>query len=320
MKKILVTYNMFREAFSELEEKYEVTFPTEKRFTHEEILERIGEYDALCSLFNMPINKELLDRGKNLKIVANYAVGYDNIDVAYAHEKGIAVANTPGPVTAPTANLALSLLLDAARRVTEFDRNLRLKGQGYKLALGDSLGTSIDGKTLGIFGMGRIGKALAKRAIACNMKVIYHNRRRLETTEESVLGVRYVSLEELFKQSDFLSLNAPMTTETHHIINADSLRMMKPSAILINAARGGLVDEKALIEALKEGVIRAAGLDVFENDDRPLPELLTMDNVVITPHIGTQTLETRIEMAKNVCDNVIGFFENDRPISIVSKG
>lgn len=319
MKKILVTYNLFRDAFAELEEKYEVTFPTEKKFSYEEVLEMIPEYDGLCSLFNLPVDKELIDRAEKLQIIANYAVGYDNIDVAYALEKGITVANTPGPVTAPTANLALALILDTARRVTEFDRNLRLKGQGYKIALGESLGTSIEGKTLGIFGMGRIGKALAKRATACDMKVIYHNRRQLDMNEETKLDAIYVSKEELLEQADFLSLNAPFTAETKHFINAETLQMMKPTAILINAARGGLVDEKALIEALNNGTIRAAGLDVFENNDRPSPELLTMNNVVITPHIGTQTLEARLAMGKNVCDNVIGFFEDDRPVSKVIR-
>lgn len=319
MKKILVTYNLFRDAFAELEEKYEVTFPTEKKFSYEEVLEMIPEYDGLCSLFNLPVDKELIDRAEKLQIIANYAVGYDNIDVAYALEKGITVANTPGPVTAPTANLALALILDTARRVTEFDRNLRLKGQGYKIALGESLGTSIEGKTLGIFGMGRIGKALAKRATACDMKVIYHNRRQLDMNEETKLDAIYVSKEELLEQADFLSLNAPFTAETKHFIHAETLQMMKPTAILINAARGGLVDEKALIEALNNGTIRAAGLDVFENNDRPSPELLTMNNVVITPHIGTQTLEARLAMGKNVCDNVIGYFEDDRPVSKVIR-
>lgn len=319
MKKVLVTYNMFREAFAELEEKYDVTFPSGKKFSNEEVLAMLPEYDAVCTLFNLPVNRELIDRGEKLQIIANYAVGYDNIDVAYALEKGITVANTPGPVTAPTANLALALLLDTARKITEFDRSLRLRGQGFKISLGENLGTSIDGKTLGIFGMGRIGKALAKRATACGMKVIYHNRRQLDMNEETKLDVIYVSFEELLQQSDFLSLNAPMTEETHHIINAETLSQMKPSAILINAARGGLVDEKALIEALQNGTIRAAGLDVFEDNDQPSPELLTMDNVVITPHIGTQTFEARLAMAKNVCDNVIGFFENDRPVSRVLR-
>lgn len=317
MTKILVTYDMFREGLSELESKYEVTFPKEKSFTYEEVLEMIPEYDVLCSMFNFPVNRELIDHAPKLKMVANYAVGYNNIDVAYCLEKGITVANTPDPVTAPTANLALGLLLDTARRITECDRKLRKKRQGMKIGVMNNLGVNVTGKTLGIIGMGRIGKALAKRADACGMEVIYHNRHQLYIEEETKLNVTYVSKEELLAQSDFVSLNAPYTPETYHIIGEAELKQMKPTAILINTARGALVDEKALIEALKNGTIHAAGLDVFEFGDYPSPELLDMDNVVLTPHIGTQTLETRIIMARTVCNNVIGFLEGDRPVSRV---
>ena len=175
----------------------------------------------------------------------------------------------------------------------------------------------VTGHTLGIIGMGRIGKALAKRANALGMEVIYHNRRQLYIEEETKLNVTYASKEELLAQSDFVSLNAPYTEETYHLIGEAELRQMKPSAILINTARGPLVDEKALVKALQDGTIYGAGLDVFEFGDYPLPELLKMDNVVLTPHIGTQTTETRILMAKKVSDNVIGFIEGDRPVSRV---
>ena len=248
MTKILVTYDMFREGFTELESKYEVTFPEGRDFTYEEVLEMIPEYDVLCSMFDFPVNKELIDHAPKLKMVANYAVGYNNIDVAYCLEKGITVANTPDPVTAPTANLALGLMLDVARR-----------------------------------------------------------------------NVTYVSKDELLSQSDFVSLNAPYTPETYHIIGEAELKQMKPTAVLINTGRGPLVDEKALVQALKDGTIHGAGLDVFEFGDYPSPELLEMENVVLTPHIGTQTLETRIIMARTVCNNVIGFLEGDRPVSRVLR-
>ena len=188
-----------------------------------------------------------------------------------------------------------------------------------KVAVLDNLGIGITGKTLGIIGMGNIGKALAKRANACGMEVIYHNRRQLYADEESDLNVTYVSKEELLAQADFVSLNAPYTPETYHIIGEAELKQMKPSAVLINTARGPLVDEKALVQALKEGTIHGAGLDVFEFGDHPLPELLEMDNVVLVPHIGTQTWETRIEMAQAVCNNVIGFLEGDRPVTRVLR-
>lgn len=319
MEKILVTYDMFREGFSELVDKYEVTFPDGRDFTYEEVFEMLPEYDVLCSMFDFPVNKELIDHAPNLKLVANYAVGYNNIDVAYALEKGLTVTNTPGPVTSPTADIALGLMLDAARRITECDRKLRILGKDMKVGVLENLGVAITGQTLGIIGMGRIGKALAKRARACGMDVIYHNRRPLYVDEETKLGVSYVSKEELLAQSDFISLNAPYTPETYHTIGETELKQMKPTAILINTARGPLVDEHALVKALQEGIIHGAGLDVFEFGDYPLPELLKMDNVVMTPHIGTQTLATRIEMARTVCNNVIGFLEGDRPVSRVTR-
>ena len=317
MTKILVTYDMFREGFTELESKYEVTFPEGRDFTYEEVLEMIPEYDVLCSMFDFPVNKELIDHAPKLKMVANYAVGYNNIDVAYCLEKGITVANTPDPVTAPTANLALGLMLDVARRITECDRKLRREGLDMKVGVLENLGINVTGKTLGIIGMGRIGKALAKRANACGMEVLYHNRRQLYVEEETKLNVTYVSKEELLSQSDFVSLNAPYTPETYHIIGEAELKQMKPTAVLINTGRGPLVDEKALVRALKDGTIHGAGLDVFEFGDYPSPELLEMENVVLTPHIGTQTLETRIIMARTVCNNVIGFLEGDRFLGVV---
>ncbi|MDR3252997.1 MAG: NAD(P)-binding domain-containing protein [Tannerella sp.] len=316
MNKILVTYNMFREGFAELESLYDVTFPDDgKDFTYEEVMAVIEDYDALCPMFNFPVNRELLERGTKLRIIANYAVGYDNIDLGYAASKGLTVANTPAPTTDPTANLALALLLDTARRVAECDRKLR--SHEARVGVHENFGLPVTGATLGIIGMGRIGKALCKRARACGMDVIYHNRRQLDLNEETKLGATYVSPDELLAQSDFVSLNAPLTPETRHIIGVEQLRRMKPTAILINTSRGQLIDEKALIEALKEGVIHGAGLDMFEFGDYPSDELLTMDNVVLTPHLGTQTAFSRIAMAKAVGNNVIGFFENDRPVSVV---
>ena len=317
MKKILVTFDMFREGFSELENKYEVTFPNGRDFSYDEISEMIPQYDVLCSMFDFPVDKALIDRGVNLKLIANYAVGYNNIDVAYALSKGLTVANTPDPVTAPTANLALGLMLDTARRITECDRKLRTLGKAMKVGVLENLGVSITGQTLGIIGLGRIGKALCKRARACGMNVIYNNRRPLYIEEETKLGASFVSMEELLAQSDFVSLNVPYNQDTYHIIGEPELKQMKPSAILINTGRGPLVDEHALVKALQEGTIRGAGLDVFEFGDYPLPELLEMDNVVLTPHIGTQTMDARIAMARAVANNVIGFLEGDRAVSRV---
>jgi len=317
MKKILVTYDMFREGFSELEERYEVTFPDGRDFTYEEVYKMIPQYDVICPMFDFPVDKKLIDHAEKLQLIANYAVGYNNIDVLYALGKGLTVANTPDPVTAPTANLALGLMLDTARRITECDRKLRTLGHDMKIGVLENLGVAVSGQTLGILGMGRIGKALATRARACDMDIIYHNRRPMSPEEEARYDVTYVSKEELLKRSDFVSLNVPYSKETFHLIGEDELKQMKSSAILINTGRGPLIDEHALIHALQNNIIRGAGLDVFEFGDYPSPELLEMDNVVLTPHIGTQTTETRVIMARTVSNNVIGFFEEDRPVSRV---
>ena len=210
-------------------------------------------------------------------------------------------------------------MLDTARRITECDRKLRTLGKAMKVGVLENLGLSITGQTLGIIGLGRIGKALCKRARACGMNVIYNNRRPLYIEEETKLGASFVSMEELLAQSDFVSLNVPYNQDTYHIIGEPELKQMKPSAILINTGRGPLVDEHALVKALQEGIIRGAGLDVFEFGDYPLPELLEMDNVVLTPHIGTQTMDARIAMARAVANNVIGFLEGDRAVSRVLR-
>jgi lactate dehydrogenase-like 2-hydroxyacid dehydrogenase len=317
--KILMTYEMLRDGFAKLEERYEVTFPDGRDFAYDEVIELIPAYDVLCPMFDFPVDKPLIDCAVNLKLIANYAVGYNNIDVEYALQKGITVANTPNPVVAPTANLALGLIIDVARRITECDRKLRKGKNDMKISVMENLGDRITGSTLGILGMGRIGKALCKRARACGMNVIYHNRRQLDMEEETKLNVIYVGFDELLKQSDFLSINAPFSQETYHIIDQKAISQMKPSSILINTARGALVDEQALVRALSDGAIRGAGLDVFEFGDYPLPELLELENVVLTPHIGTQTLTTRYDMVEAVCDNIIGFIENDRPITRIIK-
>lgn len=315
MKKILITYNVLREHYAELEEKYEVTFPVRgTNFKYAEVLEMIPEYDALCPMFSFPVNKELIDKGRILRLIANYAVGFDNIDVAHAKERGIVVANTPVPTTEPTANLAMALLMNTALRISEYDRMARATGGKRKLGLLENLGVHITGATLGIIGLGRIGKAMCQRAHACGMEVVYFDSLRLDLYEEKKVGASFATMENLLSRSDFISLHAPYSPETYHIIGENEFKKMKPSAILINTARGPLIDEKALIIALREGIIRGAGLDVFEFDDRPSPELLAFDQVVLTPHVGTQTTFSRIAMAKAVCNNVMGFFENDRPV------
>lgn len=319
MKKILVTYHMFRAGFGELEQKYNVTFPIKPNsyFSYDEVSAIIADYDVLCPMFDFPVDKTLIDKAAKLKLIANYAAGYDNIDVQYANLKNITVTNTPDVVTEPTANLALALLLDVARRVSELDHQLREQGELFEIGVHENLGLPVAGQTLGIIGLGRIGKALAQRAQACGMKVVYYNRKPLPPSDETFFKVNYLSKDELLAVSDFVSINAPYTPDTYHIIGEQEFQLMKKTAILINTSRGQLVDEEALVHALQSKIIHGAGLDVFEHGMMPHKELLKMRNVVLTPHIGTQTFHSRVKMAQAVANNVSGFFDNSPLISII---
>lgn len=310
--KVLITYNIFGELYREILKEFEVTMPPlgVESFTYDEVLDVIGDYDALLSMWNFPVDKRLLDAAHKLKIVANFAVGYDNIDVVEATMHGVTIANTPDPVTAPTADIAVGLMIDVMRGITSFDK-LQRKGN-YVKGIMKNLGTSLSGKRLGILGMGRIGKAVAKRALSFGMEIVYNNRNRLTVADEQEYLARYVGLDELFSTADVVSINAPLTPETFHIVDAARLAQMKPSAFLINTARGPLVDEKALVEALRGGTIAGAGLDVYEFNDAVTDELLALDNTVLTPHIGTQTVDGRREMAQFAATNIVNFFFGGR--------
>lgn len=311
-KKVLITYNMFRKGYEELIRKYDVTLPPEGvlSFTFEEVMKVIDQYDAILPMYNFPINKTLMDAATRLKVVSNYAVGFDNIDVPYATSKGIAVCNTPEPTTEPTADIAMALIYATMRRVADCDRRLRSKRLEWGLLL--NLGYSLEHKKLGILGMGRIGQALARRAVACGMEIIYNNRHRLSPELEAKYNARYVSIEELFAQSDVVSVNAPLNPETFHLVNGERIALMKPTAFLVNTARGPLVDEKALIAALQAGKIAGAGLDVYEPGEHVCDELLALENTVLLPHLGTQTYDVRNEMAAYAAQNIINFFEGGR--------
>ena len=310
--KVLITYNIFGELYREILKEFEVTMPPlgVESFTYDEVLDVIGDYDALLSMWNFSVDKRLLDAAHKLKIVANFAVGYDNIDVVEATTHGVTIANTPDPVTAPTADIAVGLMIDVMRGITSFDK-LQRKGN-YVKGIMKNLGTSLSGKRLGILGMGRIGKAVAKRALSFGMEIVYNNRNRLTVADEQEYLARYVGLDELFSTADVVSINAPLTPETFHIVDAARLAQMKPSAFLINTARGPLVDEKALVEALRNGTIAGAGLDVYEFNDAVTDELLALGNTVLTPHIGTQTVDGRREMAQFAATNIVNFFFGGR--------
>lgn len=308
MKKVLMGYDFKREGFSELESKFELIYPDKEHFTKQEVIERIADVEVLVPNFSFQTDSEIIDAGKKLKLIANFGVGYNNIDAEYAAEKGITVTNTPDSVLEPTAELCFALIMATARRIGYYNNKLHAGGRiGWGLF--DDLGLPIYGQTLGIYGMGRIGQAVARRAVASGMNIIYHNRHRLDASIEAKYNATYVDFEHLLKQSDILSLNAPATKETYHLIGEKELKLMQPTAILINTARGALVDEKALIAALRNNEIFGAGLDVFENEPKISPELREFDNVVLTPHAGTQTYAGRMDMEREVAKNILNFFE-----------
>lgn len=272
----------------------------------------LEEAEVLISTFDKPVTREMILSAPHLKLVANFGVGFNNINLEACRERGIRVTNTPQPVIEPTAELAFALMHAVARRTAEFDRKLR-QGTAEPFGVMNNLSHSLYGKTLGIIGMGRIGQALARRAVASGMTIIYHNRRPLGDEVIRQLGyeAKYISLEELLETADFVSLNLPYTPEVKHIIDGKALRMMKPTAYLINAARGAHVDEEALVKALKDGEIAGAAMDVYEYEPQIHPELLTLDNVVLSPHTGTGTWEGRIDMCENVCDNILAWENNE---------
>ena len=268
----------------------------------------LSEATVLVSTFDYPVTREMIANAPHLQLITNFGVGFNNINLDACRERGIRVTNTPQPVIEPTAELAFALMHDVARRTAEFDRKLRL-GTAEPFGVMNNLSHSLYGKTLGIIGMGRIGQALARRAVASGMTVIYHNRRPLGDEAMRLLGYEatYVSMEELLQISDFISLNLPYAPEVKHLIGANELRMMKSTAYLINTARGAHVDEQALVQALKTGEIAGAAMDVYEHEPQIHPELLKLDNVVLSPHTGTGTWEGRIAMCENVCDNILAW-------------
>ena len=278
------------------------------RLSGHELYAPLTEAQVLVSTFDKPVTREMIDNAPNLQLVTNFGVGFNNIDLDACCERGIRVTNTPQPVIEPTAELAFALMHDVARRTAEFDRKLR-QSTAEPFGVMNNLSHSLYGKTLGIIGMGRIGQALARRAIAAGMTIIYHNRKPLGDEAMRQLGyeAKYLTKEEVLQTADFVSLNLPYTPDVRHLIDEQELKMMKKSAYLINTARGAHVCEEALVQALKNGEIAGAAMDVYEHEPQIHPELLTLDNVVLSPHTGTGTWEGRIAMCENVCDNILAW-------------
>jgi glyoxylate reductase len=286
-----------------------------KRLAGHTLYAPMEEAEVLISTFDVKVSRQMIEAMPKLRLIANFGAGYNNIDLEACKARGIRVTNTPQPVVEPTAELAFALMIDIARRVSEFDRTVR-EGKA-QFGVMRNLSHSLYGKTLGILGMGRIGQALARRAAASGMKILYHNRHKINDDALKALNggndemVKYVDFQTLLQDSDFLSLNLPYTPEVHHIIGKPELGMMKRSAYLINTARGAHVHEAALVEALKSGIIAGAALDVYEFEPQISTELLSLPNVVLSPHTGTGTWEGRIAMCENVSDNILAFIDND---------
>ncbi len=311
MKKILLAYRFKPEGLVELKDKFEITAPVDKNyFTKEEVIERIADYEVFVPNFSFQTDKDILEKGKKLELVSNYGVGFNNIDVEYCTQLGIAVTNLPNSVLEPTAEFAFGLLMGAARRIGYYDRKIRTS-EGVSWGVYGDAGVPVHGKTLGIIGMGRIGQAVARRAVASGMTIQYHNRSRLNKEIEQKYDAKLVDLETLLKTSDFISLNAPYTPETHKMIGEKEFAMMKPTAVFINTARGAMVDEDALIKTLREERIFAAALDVFENEPKINPEFFELDNVLLAPHAGSRTVEDRINMSIEMGRNILGFYGED---------
>ncbi|OYD16375.1 D-glycerate dehydrogenase [candidate division WOR-3 bacterium JGI_Cruoil_03_44_89] len=293
-----------------------LVFPHDRPITENELIENIDDVEGLLCLLTDPVTRRVIEAGKRLKIIANYAVGYENIDVKSANERGILVTNTPGVLTDATAELAWALLFACARRIVEADRFTREKRfNGWSPTL--LLGTELKDKILGLIGAGRIGTAFALKGRGFGMRVLYCDNHENEVLQKAI-GAEMVKMEELLKRADFISSHVPLTEKTYHLMGKRELALLKPSAYLINTSRGAVIDEKALIRALKEGRIRGAGLDVYENEPKISHELLGLSNVVLLPHIGSATHVARDKMAETAVENLIAGLNGKTPPNLVT--
>lgn len=316
--KVFATHTLFPGPRNLLEQQCTVEYwEGELRPPRAEVLRRVADKDALICLLTERIDEELLAAAPRLRIVANVAVGYDNIDVAACTRRRVAATNTPGVLDETTADFAWTLLLAVARRLLEGDALAR-SGQWKGWNLDQLCGADVWGKTLGLVGFGRIGRAVARRAQGFGMRVLYHDAIRAPEEIERTLGASYVSLETLLAEADFVSLHVPLLPETRHLISTAQFARMKPTAFLINTSRGPVVDEAALIAALTQGQIAGAALDVYEHEPEIPPALRQMRNVVLAPHIASASLETRTRMAQMAVENVLALFRGEKPPNLLN--
>ncbi|GBF75213.1 D-glycerate dehydrogenase [Paenibacillus sp. 598K] len=316
--KVLVTRQLPERVMAYLAEHAEVTCHEEDRgLSREELLAGIRGKDAVLCLLTDRIDAEVMDAEPGLQVIANYAVGYNNIDIEAATARGIVVTNTPDVLTAATADIAWALLMAVSRRLVEGDALVRSGGWKGWAPL-QLIGGDVTGATLGLIGLGRIGQAMMRRAQGFEMEIVYWNRTRLSKAEEAELGVRYASLDEVLQAADYLSLHVAYTPQTHHLIGERELRLMKPTAYLINTARGAHIDEAALVRALREGWIAGAGLDVYEREPALEDGLAALDNVVLAPHLGSATLQTRERMGMMAARGILAAHQGERPKHVVN--
>ena len=315
--KVYITRRIPESGINMVREHCDVTVhPSEEPVQSDELMLKVTDKDGIICLPGDKIDKALMEVAPHLRVISTFSVGFEHIDVQEATKRGIYIGYTPGILTNATADLAFALLLSMARKISQCDQFVR---DGNWKAMGSPLhlfGTSVWGTTLGIIGLGRIGKAMAHRAKGFNMKVLYTDGVRLTPTEEKDLGIEYRLLDELLQESDFVSLHTPLTPDTRHLINAEKLKLMKPTAILVNTARGAVIDEQALTKALKEHRIAGAGLDVYEKEPiDPKNPLLTLDNVVLVPHMGSATTQTRSAMSELAARNLLAVLRGAPPPS-----
>lgn len=317
--KVFVTAQIPDEGLELLQRDCDMTVnEKEGALARQELIDGIGCGDAVLSMLSDAITEDVLNACTNLRVIANYAVGYNNIDINAATKRGIIVTNTPGVLTEATADLAWALLMDVARRVTEGDRMTRAgKFTGWAPKL--LLGYDVHSTTLGIIGFGRIGQSMARRAKGFNMRVLYHQRNHVQENVENEFNATYVPLDELLKNSDFISLHCPLTPETKYLIGEKQISIMKPNAVLINTARGPVVDEKALVRALEEKRIFGAGFDVYENEPKLSEGLAELDNVVLAPHIGSASFATRAKMSVMAAQSILDVLSGKTPKHVVNK-
>lgn len=314
MAKVAVTGKIPQEAVDRLRARHDVTsWDADTTIERSELLQRVKGAESIVSLLTEKVDAELLDAaGPQLKIVSNVAVGYNNIDVPACTERGVKVTNTPGVLTEATADIAMALVLAATRRMGEGERVIRSKTP-WQWGMFYMLGMGIQGRQLGIVGMGQIGIATARRARAFGMTIAYTKRTPLDAATNKELDATHMELDELLATSDVVSLHCPYSPDTHHLINAERLSKMKRNAYLVNTARGPVVDEAALVDALRSGVIAGAGLDVFEHEPKVHEGLLGLDNAVLIPHLGSATVETRTAMANLAATNALAFLAGKTP-------